>query len=219
MPPIITLAVISLIENLIKTDHQTMDEHRQEAPGDQPKGSKSPLEEDMRPRIVGIEEAPEYLLDNKYLVWGYRKNFRQFSDILKSIFMAHHETLNIWTHFLGSIALIGVLYFILSEYLPHHSVIVHLKELSFRKPNLEGSLAELKASMLACQPTSARSVQQNLSNEHGQSHLCDYISSIQTQNFSSSFMSLHSGVVKGLEKARENREHKGVIDTIMHAVK
>lgn len=41
-----------------------------------------------------------------YILKGYRINFNSFGRILKSVFMIHNETVNIWSHFLGAISII-----------------------------------------------------------------------------------------------------------------
>jgi hypothetical protein len=45
-------------------------------------------------------------MDNEKILTGYRINFNTMKRIFSTIFMIHNETVNIWTH------LIGVLFFI-----------------------------------------------------------------------------------------------------------
>ena len=85
--------------------------------------------EGRMPRIVGIKEAPHFLIDNKYLTKGYRHNYRKTTDILKSAFKAHNETLNIWTHFMAFVYAILILGYIISSQLSHDSLLKHIKEL------------------------------------------------------------------------------------------
>lgn len=59
-------------------------------------------------KIVHIEEAEQWMVDNKYLHRGYRKDFNSIREILKSTVMPHNELLNIWTHLIGSIIFIGI---------------------------------------------------------------------------------------------------------------
>ena len=67
-----------------------------------------------RPTIVDVDEAPEWQKEiaNKYLVRGFRKDHDTFSDLFKSLFTAHHETLNIWTHMLAGISFIFLLLYL-----------------------------------------------------------------------------------------------------------
>ena len=55
--------------------------------------------------IGGIKEAPEYLVDNEYIIRGYRIGFELEKKrvTLKSMFAWHNETINIWSHFIGSL--------------------------------------------------------------------------------------------------------------------
>lgn len=54
------------------------------------------------PFLGTLEEAPEYTISNIYILTGYRINFNKFRYIIKSLFMIHNETLNIWTHIVGN---------------------------------------------------------------------------------------------------------------------
>ena len=60
-------------------------------------------------RITTKEDAPEWLVRNRYLLSGYRTDFHTFKSSLRSLFMFHNETLNVWTHLIGSILFIIVL--------------------------------------------------------------------------------------------------------------
>ena len=46
--------------------------------------------------------------DDKLQV-GYRINFNSYSQILKSLFQFHNETINIWTHFGGAIIMLFII--------------------------------------------------------------------------------------------------------------
>ena len=39
--------------------------------------------------------------DNEHIITGYRINFNTMKRILRSLFMIHNETVNIWSHLLG----------------------------------------------------------------------------------------------------------------------
>ena len=52
------------------------------------------------------DELPEWYQDNKHIIRGYRSWNRNYLYYLKSILKCHNETLNIWTHLLGSIIFI-----------------------------------------------------------------------------------------------------------------
>lgn len=74
------------------------------------------------PEIVDIERAPAFLIDNKHLRRGYRKNYRRIPDILASLFRPHNETLNIWTHLIGSIVAMWALIFVMGNQTPFDAI-------------------------------------------------------------------------------------------------
>lgn len=53
--------------------------------------------------------APNFLIDNEYIKLGYRINFNTKRKILKSLFLLHNETVNVWSHLLGVVVFIGFL--------------------------------------------------------------------------------------------------------------
>jgi hypothetical protein len=55
-------------------------------------------------------KAPAFLIDNEYILRGYRINFNTKMKIFKSLFMLHNETVNVWSHLLGVFAIFA--YFI-----------------------------------------------------------------------------------------------------------
>jgi adiponectin receptor len=48
-------------------------------------------------------DAPNYLQDNEHIAEGYRIGYNSPTKILKTLFMIHNETVNIWTHLIGTI--------------------------------------------------------------------------------------------------------------------
>jgi hypothetical protein len=54
-------------------------------------------------------EAPAFLIDNEYILRGYRINFNTNKRIFRSLFLLHNETVNVWSHLLGVFAFIGFL--------------------------------------------------------------------------------------------------------------
>lgn len=69
----------------------------------------------MEERIVSAKEAPEWMIDNYYLLTGYRVGFKTPARLLRTLFMKHNELLNIWTHLIGSLIFIGLFYYIIVE--------------------------------------------------------------------------------------------------------
>ena len=65
------------------------------------------------PMIVHREHAPDWLIDNKYILHGYRVDFQRKRDLIKSLFMKHNELLNIWTHLIGGIIFIVFVFYMI----------------------------------------------------------------------------------------------------------
>mmetsp|Transcript_26001 Transcript_26001/g.46012 ORF Transcript_26001/g.46012 Transcript_26001/m.46012 type:complete len:377 (-) Transcript_26001:6656-7786(-) len=55
----------------------------------------------MAARIGDAHSAPAYCRDNEYIKTGYRINFSTSKRIFSSLFMVHNESVNVWTHLLG----------------------------------------------------------------------------------------------------------------------
>jgi hypothetical protein len=63
-------------------------------------------EEELETFIGHFLNAPAFLRDNEYILRGYRIGFNTKEKILKSFFMLHNETVNVWSHMLGVVAFI-----------------------------------------------------------------------------------------------------------------
>lgn len=61
------------------------------------------MEAIRKERIGPLDDYHKYLKDNDYIIHGYRLHFNSVGKILKSLFLLHNETINIWTHALGSL--------------------------------------------------------------------------------------------------------------------
>lgn len=60
-----------------------------------------------KPFIGSWDEAPKHSQDNEYILRGYRVNFNTTKRILKSLFMLHNESMNVWSHLAGMIVFIA----------------------------------------------------------------------------------------------------------------
>lgn len=56
--------------------------------------------------IGHVSEAHHYILDNEFILKGYRINFHSCKKISSSLCLCHNETINIWTHFIGAVLII-----------------------------------------------------------------------------------------------------------------
>ena len=72
------------------------------------------------PYIGHKEDAHDFMVtDDDPILTGWRINFNSHCKALKSIFMLHNETVNIWSHMLGSLAVLCVIFWV--AYHDHHS--------------------------------------------------------------------------------------------------
>jgi adiponectin receptor len=55
-----------------------------------------------------FQALPSWMKDNEYLLFGHRPEMNSFLECFKSIFRIHTETVNIWSHLLGFIAMVVV---------------------------------------------------------------------------------------------------------------
>lgn len=62
--------------------------------------------------IVKITEAETWVVDNIYLLSGYRKGFNNVKKAFNSILVKHNELMNIWTHLIGALIFIGILFYL-----------------------------------------------------------------------------------------------------------
>lgn len=61
--------------------------------------------------VASIDDAPHWMVDNFHLKSGYRVNFR-LKDLFKSLFMKHNDLLNIWTHLVGVIIFLALVFYL-----------------------------------------------------------------------------------------------------------
>ena len=50
-----------------------------------------------------LSDIPVWNKDNEYVKSGYRLNYRTNQEIAWSFFQFHNETVNIWSHFCGTV--------------------------------------------------------------------------------------------------------------------
>jgi adiponectin receptor len=64
------------------------------------KTSNTPANMEASPKatIGDYHTAPSYMKDNEHITHGYRINFDNPKKIVKSLFMVHNESVNIWSH-------------------------------------------------------------------------------------------------------------------------
>ena len=70
---------------------------------------KYPIESTVR--IGSYKEAPSYLKDNEYIKNGYLLNCHSVKLVLRSLFVFSNESINIWSHLIGAIIAIILIFF------------------------------------------------------------------------------------------------------------
>lgn len=75
--------------------------------------SKTSQEVNTDPYIGTYHEADDYIKDNEYIETGYRINYTTVWRTIKSLFVAHNETVNIWSHLIGVIAFFATTFYII----------------------------------------------------------------------------------------------------------
>lgn len=73
-----------------------------------------------KPNVTTIEEAEKWTVDNQHLHSGYRINVNSFRDGVKSCFTKSNEMMNIWTHLIGALIFVVLIFCIFRYY--HNSV-------------------------------------------------------------------------------------------------
>ena len=91
-------------------------------------------------------QAPDYAKDNEFIQKGYRINFNTPKKIFRSLFMVHNESVNIWTHLLGALVVLGVLGYFLWAYAPNLSNVHDFKK--ELKTKFDSYLAQLNLASL-----------------------------------------------------------------------
>jgi adiponectin receptor len=64
--------------------------------------------------IGEIDQDHQFLYDNEFIVKGYRRNFSSIGRIFRSLFMCHNESLNVWSHLLGAILFLCLLWYLVA---------------------------------------------------------------------------------------------------------
>ena len=69
------------------------------------------LDDDSKIKLGTYEEAPKYLQDNEYIKEGYVINCTTFKKTLRSLFILHNESVNVWSHLIGAISFFFLIWY------------------------------------------------------------------------------------------------------------
>lgn len=70
------------------------------------------------PRCDGLfEDLPEWAKDNENIKSGYRIDYEGTREVVGTLCKCHNETVNIWTHLIGSLVMLtaGILFLVYFE--------------------------------------------------------------------------------------------------------
>jgi predicted membrane channel-forming protein YqfA (hemolysin III family) len=66
---------------------------------------------------IGLDfEAEEHAVYNPNIKTGYRIKFDSFGKVLRSLFMIHNETTNIWSHLCGFFIVLFMVVYVINSY-------------------------------------------------------------------------------------------------------
>ena len=69
----------------------------------------------IEPYIGDIDDPnlEDFIKDNEHLLSSYRVCFHSYRDLARSLFMLHNETMNVWSHLIGSLLFIYATFYVL----------------------------------------------------------------------------------------------------------
>ena len=112
IPHSINSQISELIDGEQLSNEETTDNTSTRTAVGEDEGEQKPKFVSDKPHIGVIEEvAPEERF-NKYLKTGYRINYNSWRKIICSLFEWHNETINIWTHLVGFVTYIVIIFVI-----------------------------------------------------------------------------------------------------------
>ena len=72
--------------------------------------NKTKVKPKVKQEFIGsIKDAESHQTGNRHILRGYRINFKSAKSLIKSIFMVHNESINIWSHLLGALLFVLLL--------------------------------------------------------------------------------------------------------------
>lgn len=74
------------------------------------RGKAAQPKRSLKQRLVDWVDLPDFLKDNEYIVGSYRPE-QSFRESIKTLFVLHNETGNVWTHILGFFLFVALAFF------------------------------------------------------------------------------------------------------------
>lgn len=60
-------------------------------------------------RVDELDDVHKFQQDNEFIIKGYRLYFNTTKKIIRSLFLVHNETVNIWTHLVGALMFLMII--------------------------------------------------------------------------------------------------------------
>jgi len=79
----------------------------------------SELSSRIKAFIGTIEQAEEHQVDNQYILRGYRINHNSVGSLCKSLFTCHNEFVNVWSHIIGVLVFLTLMWLVCKDVIPH----------------------------------------------------------------------------------------------------
>lgn len=100
--------------------------------------NKTAFVEPPHPFIGNLDQVPNYMIDNEYIWRGYRIGFNTHSKIIRSLFILHNESVNVWSHLIGAICFVLLILYTFTHMAPPHHDFAQEKTLF----NIQGWFAD-----------------------------------------------------------------------------
>lgn len=113
--------ILSLGSDSKKDILTTNENYDENINGDEKSNKKINPKTLIKAYIGHVSEAHHYILDNEFIMKGYRINFHSCKRISRSLCMCHNETINVWTHFIGAILTILFMFLVIFNVGPINS--------------------------------------------------------------------------------------------------
>ena len=65
-----------------------------------------------KPFMGTFHQADKYIRDNEFILTGYRIGYNSVCRVLKTLFLCHNESVNIWTHLVGVLAFFSMIFYV-----------------------------------------------------------------------------------------------------------
>lgn len=127
--------------------------------------------EEKKTKVASIEEAEKWTVGNEHIYSGYRVNVNSFRDGIKSCFTKSNEFMNIWTHLIGALIFVLLIFFIFRYY--------HISVSTYNKLQKEFHQSDFLKELLS-HSNSVTEYLENIKTEKSPKTIQDFISGLKS---------------------------------------